>query len=174
MNAIFISARSNSSRLKNKLLTKIKNKHAIEYVIEGCKKSKLADKIVLCTTKNKNDSIFCEIAKFHKINSYRGEELCKLKRWKGACEAFNLDFFVTADGDDLLYDGGLADLCFQQKQKKCLLNGQGLYNDVYGIPLSIINFCLENTTDIIEPHVLVDFARERGLPVQNLLKRVAQ
>ena len=138
MNSIFITVRTNSSRLLNKSILKIKDKYTIEYVIDSVKKSKYADKIVLCTTENPEDDILCDIAKNNGIEFYQGSELNKFKRWVGAAEKFDVDFFVTADGDDLFYDAGLADLVFEQfeKEKAEFINGRGLYIDVYGVKTS--------------------------------------
>ena len=53
MNSIFITVRTGSTRLPNKSILTIKGKHTIEYVIDSAKKSKHADRIVLCTTDKK-------------------------------------------------------------------------------------------------------------------------
>ena len=45
---------------------------------------------------------------------------------------FDIDEIVTADGDDLFYDYRLSDMCFEQIEDNDLVDGQGLYNDVYG------------------------------------------
>lgn len=116
-NAILITVRSNSKRLPNKALLKINNKHTIEYVIERAKKSKLADQVVLCTTSLPEDKILCEIAESHKIKYFCGSENDKLERWLQACKKFEVDFFVTADGDDLFCEPLLMDLAFDQHMK---------------------------------------------------------
>ena len=36
------------------------------------------------------------------------------QRWLGACEKFNIDFFITADGDDLFCEPTLIDLALNQ------------------------------------------------------------
>jgi spore coat polysaccharide biosynthesis protein SpsF len=112
--AILITVRTASTRLPNKALLKINGKTTIEYLIERMKRSKLADVIVLCTTKLPEDDILCDIAKKYKIEYFRGSELDKLERWNGACKKFKIDFFVTADGDDLFCDHELVDQAFNQ------------------------------------------------------------
>lgn len=116
-NAIFITVRSNSIRLPAKAYKKINNKCTIEYVIDQAKKSKLANKIILCTTKLKEDDLLCQIAQQNNINFFRGNEKDKLVRWKAAAANFNIDFFVTADGDDLFCSHELMDLAFLQYDK---------------------------------------------------------
>ena len=136
--SIFITVRTGSSRLPNKSILKIKDKYTIEYVIDSVKKSKYADKIILCTTRSSEDDILCNIAKNNGIEFYQGSKLNKFKRWADAAEKFDVDFFVTADGDDLFYDAGLADLVFEQFEKEGaeLITGRGLYIDVYGVKTS--------------------------------------
>ena len=112
--AIFITARTGSSRLPNKSILKIRDKYTIQYVVEGAKKSKYTDKIILCTTDLKEDDILCKIAKENNIDYFRGSAKDKLERWNGACSKFDVDFFVTADGDDLLCESELMDLAFAQ------------------------------------------------------------
>jgi spore coat polysaccharide biosynthesis protein SpsF len=115
--AIFITARLGSSRLPNKHLLKINDKYCIEHLIERVKKSKLANKIILCTTLLPEDTILCNIATQHGIGFYRGGIKDKLDRWRGAADKFDVDFFVTADADDLFCEPKLIDLCFKQYDK---------------------------------------------------------
>ena len=94
LKAIFISVRTGSTRLPNKSILKIKNKHTIEYVIDSVKKSKYADEVVLCTTKKTNDAMLCDIAEKNNIKFYCGSEHDKLKRWYSAAKKFNIDFLL--------------------------------------------------------------------------------
>jgi len=154
--AIFISVRTGSSRLPNKSMLKIKNKHTIEYVIDAVKKSQHADEIVLCTTENAEDVILGAVAEVNRIKFCYGNENNKLKRWYEAARKFNIDYFVTVDGDDLFYDARLADLCFQQIGDSDMINGQGLYNDTYGIKTKTLESMLHILEDkVIEPHEMV-------------------
>ena len=158
MKAIFISVRSASSRLPNKALKKINDKTTIEYLIDRLKKSKKADTIVLCTTKSQEDDKLCEIAIKNNINFFRGSAPDKLKRWLGATTQYNVRFFVNVDGDDLFFDAGLADHCFDQYDltKTDFIDGRGLYNDVYGMTTeSLKKVCeLKNNSDteFIQPY----------------------
>jgi len=81
------------------------------------KRSRLADQVVLCTTILPEDAVLCELAEKNGISFFRGPVEDKLERWNGACEAFNVDFFVTADGDDLFCEPELIDLAFSQFMK---------------------------------------------------------
>ena len=114
MKGILITVRSASTRLNNKCYKKIKDRHTIEYVIEQAKKSTKAQVVVLCTTELPEDDLLCEIASNNGIQYFRGSVTDKLERWNGACKKFNIEFFVTADGDDLFCDPELMDLAFAQ------------------------------------------------------------
>ena len=116
--AIFITVRTNSTRLPQKALLKIEGLTTIEHLIRRVKKSQLAEVIVLCTTTGKEDDILCKIAEQENIKWFRGSAPDKLERWRGAAEKFHIDFFVTADGDDLFCEPELIDLAFEQAEKK--------------------------------------------------------
>ena len=142
MKAIFITVRTGSTRLPGKSLAKINDKTTIEYVIDNAKKSKLADKIVLCTTTLPNDLSLCQIAKDNDIDFMRGSVEDKLERWNAACRQFGVDFFVTADGDDLFCSHELMDLAFEQYERNNseFIQGKGLVSGsfTYGIASSAL------------------------------------
>jgi len=115
--AILITVRTSSTRLPKKCLLEIQGLATIQYTIRRVKKSKLADIVILCTTELKEDDILCEIAKREGIEYFRGSVKDKLERWRGAAEKFNVDFFVTADGDDLFCEPELIDLAFTQYER---------------------------------------------------------
>lgn len=115
--AIFITVRTDSSRLPDKALLPILNKPTIEMVILRAKQAKGFDKVVLCTTERPIDDQIVEIAQSCGINYFRGSLEDKLERWLGATQEFNIDFFVTMDGDDLLCDPYLLELGAQQMEE---------------------------------------------------------
>jgi len=115
--AIFITVRNGSTRLPNKALMLIQGIPTIEYVIQRIQHSKFADKIVLCTTENVQDDSLVEIALRNNIEFFRGSEEDKLERWLGAAQKFNVEFFCTADGDDLFCDPSLIDHAFEQYKR---------------------------------------------------------
>lgn len=115
--AIFITVRTNSTRLPHKCLLKINGQTTIEYLIKSVKRSRLADVIILCTTELKEDEILCQIASGSGIEYFRGSVKDKLMRWYQATEKFDVEFFVTADGDDLFCEPELIDLAFTQYKR---------------------------------------------------------
>tara|TARA_R100000008_G_C3560653_1_gene155950 strand:+ start:479 stop:1225 length:747 start_codon:yes stop_codon:yes gene_type:complete len=153
MKGIFITVRTGSTRLPNKALLKIGDKHTIEYVIEQAKKSKFAEKIVLCTTTLPEDDILCEIAEKNGIHHFRGSVEDKLDRWLCAAMEHGVDFFVTADGDDLFCSPELMDLAFVQESynESDFIEGEGLVSGsfTYGIKTNVLfKVCqMKDTTD---------------------------
>lgn len=116
--AIFITVRTGSSRLSQKALIEINGIPTIEHLINRVKQSRKADFIILCTTTLKEDDILCQIAERNDILYYRGSVTDKLERWRGAATKYHIDFFVTADGDDLFCEPELIDLAFKQYEEK--------------------------------------------------------
>lgn len=135
VNSILITVRTSSTRLPRKAILDINGKPTIQYLIENIKKSRLANKVILCTSEEPDDDILCQIATDCGIDYYRGSLKDKLVRWMEACKEYNIDFFVNVDGDDLFFDYNLADLVIEQyNEYPCdFIDGNGLYNDVYGV-----------------------------------------
>ena len=107
--AIFITVRTGSSRLPKKALALVAGVPAIVYLIRRMRLAVKPTMIVLCTTDLPEDDVLCQIAKDEGIQFFRGSTHDKLIRWLGAATHFGIDFFVTADGDDLLCGHELID-----------------------------------------------------------------
>ena len=128
MKAIFITVRTGSSRLPKKALLEINGLPTITRVIRRVAQSQKKDIVVLCTTVEEEDTILAQIAQQEGINFFRGSTLDKLDRWNKAAKQYNVEFFVTADGDDLFCEPELIDLAFSQyeKNKPDFIEGVGL------------------------------------------------
>lgn len=116
--AIFITVRSDSSRLPNKALLPILGKPTIEMVILRAKLVKNVDSVIVCTTERHIDDKIVQIAEKCGVLYYRGNLDDKLDRWLGAANKFGIEAFVTMDGDDLLCDPELMGLGVEQLQMK--------------------------------------------------------
>jgi spore coat polysaccharide biosynthesis protein SpsF len=112
--AIFITVRSDSRRLPQKALLPILGKPTIEMVILRAKLVRNADTVIVCTTERSLDDGIVEIASRCGVQHFRGSLEDKLDRWLGATRQFNIDFFVTSDGDDLLCDPELMEAGIEQ------------------------------------------------------------
>jgi len=118
--AIFITVRSDSSRLPNKAYKEILGRPVIEMIIRRAKLSKKADMVVVCTTTRGIDDRIVEIAKNNGINYFRGALEDKLERWHGAAKRFEVGTIATFDGDDLLCAPELIDVGFEQMENENL------------------------------------------------------
>jgi spore coat polysaccharide biosynthesis protein SpsF len=151
---IFITCRNGSTRLFNKCNLKFFKKISyIEYILQRTFKIKKKCKKILCTTKKKIDLNLVKTAKKFKIESFRGESKDKLSRWLNAAKKFKIDFFITIDGDDPLFDPQLIDKAFNQYliSKPDFIQGKNLICGLftYGISTqALAKVCkIKNTKD---------------------------
>lgn len=114
--AIFITARTDSSRLPSKALLKILDRPVIELIMTRAKYVRDVDEIVLCTTEREIDNELVQLAEKCGISYFCGNLEDKLDRWLGAAQKNNIDFFVTFDGDDLFCDPELIELAVSQME----------------------------------------------------------
>ena len=104
-----LQARTNSSRLPNKILLKIKEKTILEYELERILKSIEINKIIVATTTNKKDDEIVKICEKMKIEYYRGSENDVLHRFKMASDTTNAKTIVRLNSDCPLLDPLLID-----------------------------------------------------------------
>lgn len=114
----FITARTSSTRLPQKMLLPIRGKTVIEHDIDRAKLVKGVDFVVLCTSDGPEDNVLEEIAKKQGIDFYRGSLKDIIARWLEAATKFNLDYFVEFDGDDLFCDPELLSSAVVQMLKE--------------------------------------------------------
>lgn len=113
--AVLITVRSGSTRLPGKSLVPIyRDVPLLEHVINRAKGSKLADKIIVCTTILEEDDKISKIAEKCKVLVFRGSVEDKLERWNNAVDKYQIDYFATMDGDDPLCVPELIDKSLKQ------------------------------------------------------------
>ncbi len=95
-----IFSRLNSTRLKGKAKLKIGKFSTIEIIILRLLKKIPKDKIIICTSKNKNDNFYLKLAKKYNINIFYGSEKNYILRIK----KFNINYFFRINGDNPLID----------------------------------------------------------------------
>ena len=119
--AIFLAARSGSKRLPNKHFLKINSKlKIIDLCILRLKKTKLVNKIFLCTTKKKEDDRFEKICKLHNIRIFRGSSNNVLKRLIDCAKENYIETVIRITADCPLIDPKLIDDCIKLFKKKKL------------------------------------------------------
>ena len=104
-----IQARTGSTRLPNKVFYEISGKPLLHHVVERIRPSSEIDKIVVATTKSKNDDLINNWAKENGISCFRGSEENVLERYYYAAEKYNADLIVRITADDPFKDYRIID-----------------------------------------------------------------
>ena len=117
--AIFLAARSGSTRLPNKHFLEINsNLRVIDLCILRLKKTKLVNKIFLCTTKKKEDDKFKDVCKLYKIELFRGSTNNVAKRIIDCAKENSIKTIVRITADCPIIDPKLIDECIKLHFKK--------------------------------------------------------
>ena len=175
--AIFITCRNNSTRLPNKALLNLYNDTTyIDYIFQRVHKVKTDCVKILCTTYGEENQILIDKAIFNNCLYFIGDEKDKLNRWFKAATFYNIDFFVTVDGDDPFFDFNIVDLAFNKYLKggydfiKCSDIIPGLFT--YGIKYSALKkVCEIKDTDDTEM-MWVFFENLKNIKIKDLNKKV--
>ena len=101
-----ITVRSKSTRLPQKCFLPFAGKTVIEHIIDRALEFNIDP--ILCTTLEEDDNSLEKLATTRGIRYFRGSTEDKLKRWKDACEKYNVKKFVSIDADDLFFDRDLV------------------------------------------------------------------
>ena len=127
---IIIQSRMGSKRLKNKNILPITkdNLNLIEVVIKRLKKCKLVNKIILATSKKKENDILAKIAKKNKIFLFRGKENDTLDRFYNAAKKFKTETIVRITSDCALVDPVLIDSFIKIYKKRKILYLSSTYH----------------------------------------------
>jgi len=104
-----IQARIGSSRLPEKVLSKIKDKTILEHMVDFLRHSKLTDKIVIATTILPQDDAIEDLAKRIGVDYFRGSSEDSLGRFFECAKLFKPDIIVRITGDNPLIDPKLVD-----------------------------------------------------------------
>lgn len=106
---LFLTVRTESTRLPGKPLLKVGNQTIFEFMIEHLRHARVSETFVVCTTDRPNDTILEELARKKGVNCFRGSSEDILARLNGAVNQFRVDFFVNVEGDDVFCDPAYAD-----------------------------------------------------------------
>jgi spore coat polysaccharide biosynthesis protein SpsF (cytidylyltransferase family) len=145
---IIIQARTDSSRLPRKVLSKIQSKSMIWHVINRAKKVKNVEQIILATSTKQYDKPLVKIAEKESILAFTGSQNDVLDRYYQASLKFNADPIIRITGDCPLIDSKLITEMldfFQHKKYDFVSNNiHPTYPD--GLDTSIFSFnTLEQT-----------------------------
>ena len=108
-NAVIMQARVNSSRLKGKVLKKLKGKTILEHDIERIRQAKLVDEIIIATTNNEADDAIVKVAKQCGVRVFRGSENDVLERYYLAAKEYDVEHIIRITSDCPLIDPFIID-----------------------------------------------------------------
>ena len=99
---LIIQARYGSSRFRGKIMADICGKPLISRILQRVKKVKKVKKIIIATTKRKEDDILLDIAKQHKVEIFRGSENDLVDRYYKAVNKMNFKHILRLPADNAL------------------------------------------------------------------------
>jgi len=126
---IFIIARMGSSRLPGKHLKTILDKPIILHLIDRLRLAKKIRKIVVCTTRKKEDNVLVELLEKENIEYFRGSEKDILDRFYQAAKIFQTDIIIDVEGDKIYTDPIYVDKVIEEMEKFNLDYVEGMLSD---------------------------------------------
>lgn len=117
---VITQARTQSTRLPNKVLKKINGKTLLQIHIDRIKQAKLIDDIYIATTNNVADDIIEDLAKELQVKCYRGSANDVLDRYYQTIKDTRPDFIVRLTSDCPLIDPKLIDEIVQEAEFQSL------------------------------------------------------
>jgi len=97
---LVIQARSNSSRLPGKIKKKLCGITIIERILQRVKTIKKISKIIIATTKRKDDNFLVNIAKKHNVKIFRGSANNCVDRYYNAVKNLNAKHILRLPADN--------------------------------------------------------------------------
>lgn len=104
-----IQARTNSTRLPNKIFKIVENKPIIEHLINRLRHSTKLNNIIIATTDQKCDDSIIAFCKQNNIDYYRGNENNVLDRYYQTAKLFNVKNIVRITSECPLMDSSIVD-----------------------------------------------------------------
>jgi len=111
---IFIPARLGSKRLPKKHLKEINGIPVIRHLVNRLESCELVNRIVVCTTNQKQDNELVDYLKNENILVFRGSEKDILKRFLDAAEFFKTEIIIDVEADKIFTDPKYVDLISSQ------------------------------------------------------------
>jgi len=112
-----LQVRLKSKRLPNKALIKIKNKPLFLHVVQRIKCAKKIDKVIVCTSKNKQDIPIINLCKINNIEYYAGDEDNVIKRFVDAVSKYKPNHILRATGENPCLSFEFIDIAIKEHIK---------------------------------------------------------
>ena len=101
---LVIQARMHSTRFPNKVMSDLSGAPLIERILQRVKKVKKIGKIIIATTKRKEDNILVEIAKSNRVEIFRGSENDLVDRYYQAVKGKSVGHILRLPADNPIPD----------------------------------------------------------------------
>jgi len=135
-------ARSNSTRLPNKVLKKIQDKPLLQIHVERILKSQRITSLIIATTTNPDDDVICKLSKKLHAPYFRGSEEDVLDRFYQAVQDEKPDYVVRLTSDCPLIDGALIDKVIDHTINQDADYGCNVFKEIYpdGQDIEVMKF----------------------------------
>ena len=107
--AAIIQARMTSSRLPGKVLMALEGESVLDHMIRRVRQSESISRVIVATTRNKEDDPIVELCESISVDYYRGEEEDVLGRMYQAAATTDCDSIVRLTGDCPMIDPEIID-----------------------------------------------------------------
>ena len=121
---VIIQARTSSSRFRNKILSKIKNKTILEILLLRLKKSKKINQFIVAIPHEDRNSEIVKISKKCGYHIVTGSKHNLVARYHKAAKKFNIQNIIRITSDCPLIDKKLIDKAISIFKKKNLTSCQ--------------------------------------------------
>ena len=101
---LVIQARMHSTRFPHKVISDLAGAPLIERILQRVKKVKKIGKIIVATTKRKDDDILVDIAKSNRVEVFRGSENDLVDRYYQAVKGKNVSHILRLPSDNPIPD----------------------------------------------------------------------
>ena len=101
---LVIQARMNSTRFPNKIISDLSGAPLIERILQRVKRVKKIGKIIIATTKKREDDILVGIAKSNRVEIFRGSENDLVDRYYQAVKGKNVGHILRLPADNPIPD----------------------------------------------------------------------
>lgn len=135
--SILITARLKSTRLKEKVLKDIYGRPMLWHMINRLRLAKIPEKIIICTSTDKQDDRLCELAKNEGIDFFRGHPDDVLLRMRDAAAHFNVDTIVSCTADNPFVDPIYIDKVLSYHLEK-----NSDFSAINGLPFGVFSYVL--------------------------------
>ncbi len=99
---VLLSVREKSTRLPGKVIAPVHGKNVTSQLVARLQMARLPEQVVIATSDDPRHGVFDGIGRECGVAVFHGSQDDKLLRYRDACRAFEWDFAVVVDGDDLL------------------------------------------------------------------------